>query len=387
MRALGLLGAAALAAGPAWANDAFLKAETVTAGQVAQVPTTPGDGQWKKAPKASFRVAAQRSVRLNDLRANAALEQPGVGEIQVQALASGAELGLLLTWSDATKDVLRADETNTYADSAAIEFPLEFGAGKRLPYVGMGDDAMPVRVAMQRAGAKGTVASEFVAAGFGSLTRLKQAAAVMTMEYDAGAKAWKALFVRPLTVAGHTIDRASLIPVAFAVWDGARNERGGYKQLSGWHFVKMPAPALDLAYVKYLSWGYGPKDLGDPAKGQALAETVCVACHHLPGKAFAPPGVAPSLVNIGAIATPAYLRESIVDSSGVIIHALQPNAHYSKSNPPDKHGAYPNADAFQWSTKLGDGKTISKMPPFNVYTPEQVGDLVAFLKSLDGSKK
>lgn len=385
-RALLLLVYALLVAAPSWANDAFLAAEAVSATGVPQVPKTIADKAWGAALPKAFKVSAQRSVHLNDKRANELLEAPGVSEVKVRALVSGAELGLLIEWDDATKDVVRTDEVNAFADSAAIEFPRTYGAGKRLPYVGMGDDAMPVHLYMQRATAKGTLGNEYVAAGFGSLTRLPKAQGTMSMEYDAKAKAWRAIFVRPLKVDGSSVAEA-LVPVAFAVWDGARNERGGYKQLSGWHFVKLPQPAPDPAYVKQLAWGYGAGELGDPAKGQALAETICVACHHLPGKAFAAPGLAPSLANIGVIATPAYLRESIVDSSGVIVHALQPNAHYSKSQPPDKNGAYPNADAFQWSTKDTAGKTVSKMPPFSMYTPEQVGDLVAFLKTLDGTSR
>jgi len=381
-----MLGFAAPALADA-ATDAFLEAEAVTATQVATVPAALNDKAWDKTPVATFKVSAQRSVRLNDKKANALLEQPGFGEIRVRALASPTELGILVAWNDATRDVLRTDETNTFADSVAIEIPTSFGAGKRLPYVGMGDVDMPVRLYMQRAQTKGSVANEYVAAGFGSLTRVPKRQAAMAMEYDSGTKLWRALFIRPLTVEGSSLERQSLVPVAFAVWDGARDERGGYKQLSAWHVVKMPTPALDLAYAKYLSWGYGPGELGDPEKGRAIAETVCVACHHLPGKTFASPGVAPNLSNIGAIASPIYLRESIVNSSGVIIHALQPNAHYSKSSPPDKNGAYPNADAYQWSATEPNGKVISRMPPFNVYTPDQVGDLVAFLKTLDGTKK
>lgn len=371
-------------AAPAWA-DTFLDTESVIAAGAAQVPTSVGDPAWGYAPAKSFRLTAQHSVHLNDQKANGLLDAPGASEVKVRVLVSAKDVGILLEWADATKNVMRSDEVNTFADSAAIEFPREFGAGKRLPYVGMGDAQMPVHLYMQRALATGTLSNEYVAAGFGSLTRVAKPQGMMAMAYDAKAKTWKALFVRPITVDGSALT-GGLVPVAFAIFDGARNERSGYKQLSAWHFIHMPNPPLDAAYVKYLSWGYHPGELGDPAKGQVIAETVCVACHHLPGKAFAPVGVAPDLTTIGAIASPVYLRESIVDSGGVIIHALQPNSHYSKALPPDKNGAYPNADAFQWSTKDPQGKTVSKMPPFSMYTPEQVGDLVAFLRTLDGSR-
>ncbi|MCC6336690.1 MAG: c-type cytochrome [Myxococcales bacterium] len=380
-----LVGAGSARAGPA--SDAFLESETVTASPAQSVPTTPGDPLWMKAPVASFRVSAQRSVRLNDKRANELLGQPGFGEVRVRALASATELGVLLTWNDASRNVLPADDTNAYPDAAAIEIPSVFGAGHRLPYVGMGDVELPVRLYLQRKAPKGTQANEYVAAGFGSLTRVPRIQATMAMEYDEQLKLWRAVFVRPLQVEGHALTQSSLVPMAFAVWDGARSERGGYKQLSAWRFVLLPRPALDAAYVKYLSWGYAPGDLGDPAKGRAIAETVCIACHRLPGKTVASPGIAPDLFDIGAIASPIYLRESITNPNGVIIHAVNPNAHYSKASPPDKNGAYPNADAYQWSTTLPGGKIVSKMPPFTMFTPEQVGDLIAYLKTLDGTKE
>lgn len=376
---------AVTAAAPARAGSTFLDTESVIAAGAAEVPVSVNDPAWAYAPAKAFKVTAQHSVHLNDKKANGFVDTAGTGEVTVRVLVSAKDVGVLLEWADATKDVVRTDEVNTFADSAAIQFPRTFGAGKRLPYIGMGDSQMPVHVYMERATANGTLGNEYVAAGFGSLTRIAKPQGTMMMEYDAKAKTWKALFVRPISIDGSSL-AAGLVPIAFAVWDGARSERSGYKQLSAWHFIHMPKPALDASYVKYLSWGYHPGDLGDPAKGQAIAETVCVACHILPGKAFAPAGVAPDLTTIGAIASPVYLRESIVDSSGVIIHALQPNNHYSKALPPDKNGAYPNADAFQWSTKDPQGKTLSKMPAFNVYTPEQVGDLVAFLRTLDGSK-
>jgi complex iron-sulfur molybdoenzyme family reductase subunit gamma len=107
----------------------------------------------------------------------------------------------------------------------------------------------------------------------------------------------------------------------------------------------------------------------------------------LPGKAFAPVGIAPNLENIGAIATASYLRDSIVSPSLVIVHEPNPNQHYTPSAPRDRNGAAPNADAFRWSSVGPDGKRVSKMPPFNNFTLQQVADLVAFLKTLDGQPK
>jgi cytochrome c1 len=57
------------------------------------------------------------------------------------------------------------------------------------------------------------------------------------------------------------------------------------------------------------------------------------------------------------------------------------------SAPRDPNGAAPNADAFRWSSVGADGKRVSKMPPFAAFSKDQVADLVAFLRTLDGTSK
>ncbi len=316
-------------------------------------------------------VAAQRSVRLNDREANAKLTEPGARALTVRAKA-GADLTLEVTWPDATKNTTTADDTNTYADAVAVEVPVDFGPGKRLPYVGMGDEKAPVRLWRQRATSAGAEAEAFVAAGFGSLTWAGSARA--SMQYDEAKKQWTATFTLPKP-------SQALVPVAFAIWDGARLERSGYKQLSGWHFVRLGA--ADPKYLAELSWGYGPEPVGNAAAGKPIAEAVCPVCHRLPGRATAPPGLAPDLVDVAAIATPRYLYDSIVEPSGVVVHHLQLNRRYDKLAERDANGAYPAATAFAWAIEA-DGGTLSRMPWFGGFDERQVRDIVAFLLTLKG---
>lgn len=376
-----LLSALVLLSSGASANDAFFKAEVVDATAATKLPATPGDPAWGGLTGKRFRLTPQRSVRLHDKQANDVLRAgPGATELMVKAAASATELSLLLEWSDPAPEVIREDEVNVFADSVAVEVPETYGQGVRLPAVSMGDDAQHVAVTLLRATKQGALLSRFSAAGFGSSTRQAPASAVKDLlQYDAAKKAWRAVITLPLDAAA-----GGLVPVAFAAWDGARGERAGYKRLSAWHFVKLPGKPVDAAYAQELAFGYGPGDLGDAAAGKALAETVCIACHHLPGKAFAPAGMAPSLEAVGAITTPGYLRDSIVTPSKVVLHEPNPNQHYVPSGPKDKNGALPNSDTFRWSMKGEDGKWVSKMPPFANFTPAQVADLVAFLKTLEG---
>jgi mono/diheme cytochrome c family protein len=205
------------------------------------------------------------------------------------------------------------------------------------------------------------------------------------MAYDGVTHRWRALFVRPLDAQGHSL-QAALVPVAFALWDGGRGERGGYKQLSSWHYLRMPGLPLEPAALAAAAFGYHPGDLGDPEQGRALVETVCIACHQLPGKRYAPVGAAPDLSDIGAIATSAYLRDSVSQPSLVVVPNLQLNNHYSKAAPPDAWGAYPSAQAYAWGSHPDGGAAVSKMTVFSTFSPEQVANIVAFLKTLDGTR-
>lgn len=353
---------------------AFADARVLEAAAVEAVPRAPGDAAWGRAKAKSFRLSTQRSVRLNDADANALLEVPGVPQVTVRALAAASELALLVEWPDATCDRGEGDEVTAYADAVALEVPVEFGPGRRLPYIGMGDEKAPVRLWQQRATKQGAAAMAFVAAGFGSLTRVGPAPAAA--EYDAGRKTWRAVFRVPRPARG-------LLPVAFAVWDGARKERGGNKQLSGWAFLELPAPAADPAWLEALAWGYGEGPLGNAAVGKPLVEAVCAVCHHFPGVRRVPAGLAPDLSDVGAIATPAYLRDSIVDPSGVVVHHLHLGRRYDKTGARGPDGAYPAATGFAWALEA-DGGTASKMPSFAGFSEQQVKDMVAFLLTLQG---
>jgi complex iron-sulfur molybdoenzyme family reductase subunit gamma len=362
------------------ANEAFFTRDVVEAEQVQALPTEPSDAAWARAKKATFFLVPQRTVRLHDKQVNELLRTPAPIELSVKAVVSKTALSLLLEWSDASMDVVRDDELNTYADSAAVQVPVTFGKGVRLPAISMGDEEQPVRLWLTRATKSGALVSELRAAGFGSSTRQAPSAPKPgVMNYDAATKQWRVVAQVPLDGA------PALIPVAFALWDGQRLERSGNKRLSSWRFVRVAGRAVDAEYVKEVSWGIGPGALGDPLKGKVLAEAVCAACHHLPGRETAAEGLAPSLFDVGAISLPVYLRESITHPSAVVMHGPNPNQHQDRSQPPDRFRAYPNSEALRWFTVGPDGKRVSKMPPMG-FAPEQLSELVAFLMTLDGKR-
>lgn len=383
------------------ASEAFLKAEGLASTRVTEaIPVEPEAAFWAKVDESEVLAYPQRSVKLWDKAANEKLASHRPLRLRVKVAYSDRELGLRLEWADQAPNRFDGVETGAFADSAAVQFPVNFGENTRLPHIGMGDEQQWVRLYLVRAAEKappptpsGSPAGkptagaprvgEFVAAGFGSRTRVSAPTGRMSMSFDAAAGTWRATLVRPLEVAGHSL-KVGLVPVAFAVFQGSENERGGNKALSGWRFLRLSSFPTSERFVAQRAWGYGSGEQGDPAQGKPLVEAVCVACHHVGDKRLVPAGLAPALTGMGGYLSREYLRQSILDPSAVVVTELNMNAHYDRNAPPDKHGAYPNQAAFAWSTRDAQGKRVSKMPPFQ-FPPEQVANMVAYLKTLDGA--
>jgi complex iron-sulfur molybdoenzyme family reductase subunit gamma len=361
-------------------GDAFLDGETVEVRELpGPLPADPAAPVWDGLPARTLLAAPQRTIRLHDRRANEALAAAAPRAVRVRAASDGQDLALVLDWDDATEDRMLPDATDAFGDAAAVEFPLRFGAGVRLPYVGMGDEAERVAIYLQRAAAGGTATREAVAAGFGTLTRADLGAARLSMRYDRKAGSWRALFVRPLVAVGHDL-RRGLVPFSVAVWDGSRSERGGNKSLTPWKFLRLPRYPLDAAWVAELSWGHAPGDLGDPARGKELVEGTCLPCHAVGAQRIAPPGLAPDLSSIGAISTPGYLRESLLAPSAVIVPNPNPAQHQDRSGKPG--GAWPADEGYVWYRREKDGTRTSTMPDFGSLPKEDLAAVVAYLMTL-----
>ena len=133
-----LAAALALAVAVPAAAD-FLSSETLevakVAGPLAADPVAPF---WDAAPVATVPAAPQHTIRLNDREANQALDQAKLRTVRVRAATDGKDLAVLLEWADPTESRATPDGVDVYGDAAALQFPRRFGAGTRLPYVGIG---------------------------------------------------------------------------------------------------------------------------------------------------------------------------------------------------------------------------------------------------------
>jgi DMSO reductase family type II enzyme heme b subunit len=370
----------AWAAAPAGVPPALASEVVEVADLAVAVPADPLSPAWDSLAPATFVAAPQVSIRLGDERANAALARATNLTVRVRAATDGTSLGVLVEWPDPTEDRTRLDGVDAYGDAAAIQFPLRYGAGERLPYVGMGDERARVAVFLQRAGPKEAAARQAVGAGFGRLERADLGGVAVAMRRDSSGKGWRALFVRPLAAGGLDL-RRGLVPFAVALWDGAAAERGGNKALTSWKLLRLGRFPVDPAYAAQLAWGYTPGDLGDPRKGAELFEGMCTACHSAGASRAPVPGIAPDLSRIGVIATPSYLRESIVAPSEVIVPNPNPAQHQDRAAKVPKGAAWPNDEAYLWYRAEADGRKTSTMPEFSL-PKEELEAIVAYLRTL-----
>ena len=378
---LALLAAAALAAPAPAPTEDPLAGETVEVRSLpAPLPTDPAAAAWDGLPALAVLAAPQRTIRLHDRVANAAADAARPRRLLVRAATDGRSLAVVVDWADPTEDRAAPDATDRYGDAVALQVPLRFGAGQRLPYVGMGDEAQPVAVFLQRAAAEGVVPRSAVGQGFGTLARQDLGPLHASLRRDAARGGWRAVFVRPLAAGGLDL-RRGLVPFALAVWDGAGLERGGNKALTGWKFLRLPGLPLEAQYLAEQAWGRRPGEQGDPARGQAAFEGSCTACHATATARGAAPGLAPDLSEIGLIATPAYLRDSIVSPSVVIVPS--PNLHQHQDRAGKGAGRpWPADEAYRWYAVEADGRRSSTMPDGADTPPGEVADLVAYLMTL-----
>jgi len=151
---------------------------------------------------------------------------PAAQRLSAQAIRAGDRLYVRLAWADSTANTA-IDDTNKFADGAAVQFPVN-GKPDTTPF--MGDAANAVNVWQWRADGR---TQNIVAKGFGTATSIPfdglHSAAVRT---DTG---WAVVLARPLRVKddeGASLPGRGTMPIAFAAWDGANQERDGFKAVT-----------------------------------------------------------------------------------------------------------------------------------------------------------
>ena len=238
-----------------------------------ELPTTdPGADAWKSADRTFLALAPQQI-------AQPFLEQAGVTSLDARALHNGTDVALLLEWDDELVDDL--DGIRRYHDAVAVQIPAKRGAPPALTMGAPGtpvhilqwratwqrdidsggktgvdqiypavihdvmpDDVLPPKTAElywvgRKAGnplsqnVRSTPVEEVVAEGFGSVTHLTKQTAVGHGRNEDGR--WHVVIAIPSKrAAGEALAPGTSWPVAFAVWLGSQDNRGGRKHIANW---------------------------------------------------------------------------------------------------------------------------------------------------------
>ncbi|MDD3466992.1 MAG: c-type cytochrome [Campylobacterales bacterium] len=349
----------------------------------------------------SVTLYPQTTIGNNDKEATEKMKGLKALPAQAGAVFNDKEVLVVIKYKDATNSKQSQKSSKLFGDGVAVQFPSACNEADKLPYIGMGSEGRQVTVLLQKntegvypvsekadvttqqvrqnlnlfgedlkkkeAAQKalaGKYAKVFVSEGFRSMTEAKDAKGYeMSMTYKSGE--WTAVFKKPLN--DEYSKACDVLPMAIAVWDGAKDGRNGNKWLSGWTPIKMKDTAKAKADIATIT----AKSKGNVANGKKLATDNCAACHTM-GDIKAPMAyMAPDLSNIGGYATAGYLKESIVTPSAVVVPGYNKNAHPS--------GVWYSAD--------DKGARTSTMPGFDFLKPSEIDDLIAFLQTLKAGVK
>lgn len=376
------------------AASAALAADAITAAKVSDVNDA---NVWANAKFSSVTLYPQSAIHMNDKKANAANEANKAKKADVAAVYDGKNIALMIKWADGTKSVQGSYSSDTYSDGFAVQFAGMTKGSQPLPYIGMGSAGRPVVVHLQKATEKvyepngnkdvstqinrnqtalfgqdlkdydAKVASlaktdyerVFVAEGFRSLTEIKDGSVASAAGMTYSNNGWSGTVARPLNDV--YMKSTGTVPVAIAVWDGEKMGRNGLKNLSSWVAINLEGQKPDAKIVAEAT----EEAKGNAEAGKAAVDANgCAGCHQITAN-DAPNFMGPSLANVGGYSTVAYLRESILKPSAVVVPGYNRNAH---SNTP-------------WYT-IEKGKRVSAMTDFSFLDKKTVNDIVAYLKTL-----
>ena len=381
-----------------------MQAATIDAKKIDNLKNiTPVSKEWMTAKVSQVYFYPQTTITLNDKKANELNKDLKAKKVALRTLYDGKNIAFLLEWSDSTKSVQKQNRTTSYADGFAVEFVSGEINPFKLPYIGMGNEGRPVEIFLQKAyekfyepsgngnidlqvnrsninafnqklakfdrkvlnQAKSDYQKVFIGEGFGLMSEIKQESINIKAEMEYANGIWRATLVRSLKDS-YTDLNVSSIAVAFAIWDGQKLQRDGIKLLSSWIAVDFDKKESDTL-VKMLN----STTNGNIENGKILVEKNCAVCHRYEGYKNAPLFMAPDLTNIGGYSNAAYLSESVIDPSAVIVPGYNKNAHKN----------------FSWYTVDDKGKKVSVMPAFSDLGNKEILDIVTFLQTLKSKAK
>jgi dimethylsulfide dehydrogenase subunit gamma/complex iron-sulfur molybdoenzyme family reductase subunit gamma len=198
---------------------ALAQADIRVARSAAAVGADPDHPAWESAPAAVVKL--ETAFPGHPSISGTALTQAA----EVRALATPKGLALRLEWSDPAADDRKTP--HRFADGVAVQFARD-GKADTTPY--MGGAGRHVNIWYWNAAKN--AAENLWADGFGTLARLPTQDVTARGRHADGM--WRVVFFRAWRSSEKRAARidAGARPVAFAVWNGANDERDGFKTVT-----------------------------------------------------------------------------------------------------------------------------------------------------------
>ncbi len=353
---------------------------------------------WDSATFSEVLLYPQTTIKFNDKKANELNAANKAKKAMIAAVYNGENIAFMVKWPDATMNIQSGYKTDSFADGFAVQFAAGDVNPQELPYIGMGSPGRPVFVHLQKAvkgfyepNGRGNVYYQinrqqaelfgeelakfdekvknigsndyernFVSEGFRSMTEIKDGSDNSYGRLGYKDSGWMGTLTRSLKDDYVDLNKGA-IPVAFALWDGAKDGRDGLKNLSSWVSVALEGNSGGSDLIDAI----GTDATGDVAAGkEAVAANGCSGCHQV--EASDPVNfMAPSLSNVGGYATASYLKESLLKPSSVVVPGYNRNAH---SN-------------YLWYTEE-NGKRVSSMTDYSWLDADTLNNIVAYLQTL-----
>ncbi|MFB6152664.1 MAG: ethylbenzene dehydrogenase-related protein [Halodesulfurarchaeum sp.] len=206
-----------------------------------QIPVAhlPGEGGSLQTPTGSaWQEVEQVTVPLSSAPSglpNAAAVSTDA--VRVEAARTESTLYVRMRWKDPTKNAT-PEGPHGFADAVAMQIPV---ATDSHPAIALGGRQNPVNVWYWNAE---TGTQEILAGGPGTITVIGSGIRAKAVHRDDG---WTVVLARDLTVPGENRTQIRMehdLDVAFAVWNGANEERSGRHAVSNWfHYPLGPQPS------------------------------------------------------------------------------------------------------------------------------------------------
>jgi DMSO reductase family type II enzyme heme b subunit len=212
-----------------------------------EVPDSPGDPAWDKAPPSTFFMVPQ-------IVGEERFFTTANDTISVRALYSDENIAIHLEWDDRTQSIPGDAEAQKIADeelaedAIAVQFPRKIPVGMEKPYFLMGNGAKPVNLWRWSSGTTGEPERVAIldAEGIGE-QQAREGETGLTAKgiYQAGT--WRVVMIRPLKTPTADQDlqfeEGRFIPIAFFAWDGSNREADTRHAMTTWYWLLLKPSA------------------------------------------------------------------------------------------------------------------------------------------------